>query len=54
MSGRAGAKPRPIARIVYDAERRNTAADHQPRTRCQFRAGDKILAVTLRDEADRV
>jgi nitrogen fixation protein NifZ len=47
MSGHAGAKPRPMARVVYDAEWRNAAADHRPRTGCQFRAGDKILAVTL-------
>jgi nitrogen fixation protein NifZ len=36
-----------MARIVYDAEWRNAAAGQQLRTGREFRAGDKILAVTL-------
>lgn len=47
MSGRAGAKPRPVARVVYDAERRHAVTGQPSPAFRQFRAGDKILAVTL-------
>ncbi len=47
MSGRAGAKPRPMARIVYDAELRKAAASRLSRASSEFHAGDKVLAVRL-------
>ena len=47
MSGRAGAKPRPMVRVVYDAERRNAAVGQSSPAGYQFRAGDKVLALTL-------
>lgn len=47
MSGRAGEKPRPMARIVYDAELRRAAASQQARPSGEFHAGDRVLAVRL-------
>ena len=47
MSGRASAKPRPMARIVYDAGLRRAAISRQSRTSGEFHAGDKVLAVRL-------
>jgi nitrogen fixation protein NifZ len=46
MSGRAGAKPRPMARVVYDTEWRKAMSQHA-RASGEFHAGDKVLALRL-------
>ncbi len=47
MSGRAGARPKPMARVVYDARLRGDASGPEARTTPAFRAGEWIRSVTL-------
>jgi nitrogen fixation protein NifZ len=47
MSGQAGAKPRPMARVVYDAELRRAAGSLRSWSSGEFHAGDKVISVRL-------
>ncbi len=47
MSAQIAAKPRPMARVVYDPNRRRAARNRDARAFYEFSAGEPIRSVTL-------